>query len=399
MTTRSRLILGVTGAAGALGAVGLGLAAALTVGTTAVNAAPGVIDRLTPPGIQMLQGHPQGGAYVGLGLVPLTDQFRQQHGTSATAGLGIARVADGSPAAQAGIAAGSVLLTIDGTNVTSLQQARTSLEGKAAGATVSLGVQTGNAAPRTVQVTLAERPAPPARGDHQKPDGSQRPGPAALGTVASVSASAITVTRPDNTTATYQVTPQTRIMVRGTENATIANVAQGNRVAVVSTDGSSAAAIMVIPDGLPFPGPRGERPEGMPRPDGSQRPDGPQRPGGPQGERPDGMQRPGPATMGTVASVSASAITVTKQDNTTATYQVNAQTRIVVPGTPNATIANVTQGSRVAVVSPDGSNAAVIMVIPANAPERPTPGQRPDGPQRPDGAPGMPGRGGGPGGI
>jgi len=85
------------------------------------------------------------GGYLGIGLV--------FDGVNLT----IARVADGSPAALAGLQVNDVLVSIDGQQIQSGQQAQTILESKTPGQTVTLGIAR-NGQPLTITAMLTAPP-------------------------------------------------------------------------------------------------------------------------------------------------------------------------------------------------------------------------------------------------
>ncbi len=119
--------------------------------------------RPTPTATPPLTNTPNGSStksansgYLGIGLV--------SDGTS----LQIARVADGSPAAVAGLQVNDVLVSIDGQSVQSAQQAQTILAGKAPGQSVKLAL-IRNGQPLTVTATLTIAPTATIPGAAQTP--------------------------------------------------------------------------------------------------------------------------------------------------------------------------------------------------------------------------------------
>lgn len=94
--------------------------------------------------------------YLGIGLV--------FDGTN----LLIARVADGSAAASAGLQVNDVLVSIDGQQMQSAQQAQAALAGKAPGQSVTLAIMR-NGQPMTVTATLTAPPTLSAPGTAQTP--------------------------------------------------------------------------------------------------------------------------------------------------------------------------------------------------------------------------------------
>ncbi|MHB8628691.1 MAG: PDZ domain-containing protein [Aggregatilineales bacterium] len=119
--------------------------------------------RPTPTATPPLTNTPNGSStksansgYLGIGLV--------YDGTN----LQIARVADGSPAAVAGLQVNDVLVSIDGQPVQSAQQAQTILADKAPGQNVKLALMR-NGQPLTVTVTLTVSPTATIPGAAQTP--------------------------------------------------------------------------------------------------------------------------------------------------------------------------------------------------------------------------------------
>ena len=73
-------------------------------------------------------------------------------------GAKVTKVVDGSPAAQAGLAPDDVIISIDGTKISSMSAFVVALRGHHPGDSVSIEVMRG-AQPQTMVVTLAEKHA------------------------------------------------------------------------------------------------------------------------------------------------------------------------------------------------------------------------------------------------
>jgi S1-C subfamily serine protease len=83
----------------------------------------------------------------------------QVSGTTTTGGVQIAGTVDGSPAAAAGLAAGDVITSIDGTAVSSSEQLTELIQAHSVGDSVSVGYTTSAGAASTATVTLTAGPA------------------------------------------------------------------------------------------------------------------------------------------------------------------------------------------------------------------------------------------------
>ena len=156
--------------------------------------------------------------------------------------------------------------------------------------------------------------------------------PAAAGTVASVGDNTFTLTTPDKTTVTVNVSSTTTYRDPSVTTPTLANVTVGEHVAVFGTDTSNVVTATSVAIGDPTSG-------------GKRGPDGP---GGPGGSP--------PAAMGTVASVGDNTFTLATRDKTTVTVNVSSTTTYRDPSVTSPTLANVTVGEHVAVFGTDTSN-------------------------------------------
>jgi serine protease DegQ len=98
--------------------------------------------------------------YLGVGMQPvrLPEALRARLGRESDAAVIVVAVARESPAAQAGVTLGDVLVALDGQPVTDVRDVQTILGPERVGATVRASmVRAGE--PREVMVTIAERPA------------------------------------------------------------------------------------------------------------------------------------------------------------------------------------------------------------------------------------------------
>ena len=95
--------------------------------------------------------------YLGVGLAPLDQAARDQFGIKAPAGVVIASVGPGTPAAKAGLQPGDLVTAIDGDAVRDLGKLRNTIATRGAGNTVKLAVVRGGVS-KTLAVTLHELP-------------------------------------------------------------------------------------------------------------------------------------------------------------------------------------------------------------------------------------------------
>jgi S1-C subfamily serine protease len=113
-------------------------------------------------------------AFLGVGLEPITQGFRNQTGYNGQGGVGVIQVISGSGADQAGINPGDVILKMNGKAYSNRDQLSATIAKMHAGDKVTLEVWS-NGVKRNVQVTLGSRPAQSGYQDQQPPD--QEPGP------------------------------------------------------------------------------------------------------------------------------------------------------------------------------------------------------------------------------
>jgi S1-C subfamily serine protease len=135
------------------------------------NTVKRVVDQmLAHPGIT----EPPVQAFLGVGLEPITQGFRNQTGYNGQGGVGVIQVISGSGADQAGINPGDVILKMNGKAYSNRDQLSATIAKMHAGDKVTLEVWS-NGVKRNVQVTLGSRPAQSGYQDQQPPD--QEPGP------------------------------------------------------------------------------------------------------------------------------------------------------------------------------------------------------------------------------
>ena len=122
-------------------------------GTTVVIPSAIVTDEATR--VQRDGGSQQG--FLGISSLAVAIPERQRAGRSQSAGLLISQVAPGSPAEQAGLLVGDVVITFDGQPIQDAEDLLTRLRGNRIGSAVPLSVVRGLAVV-DVSVTVAERP-------------------------------------------------------------------------------------------------------------------------------------------------------------------------------------------------------------------------------------------------
>jgi putative serine protease PepD len=97
-----------------------------------------------------------GGGYLGVDITTLTPALRQQYGFTPTSGAVVLSVVSGSPAAKAGLVQGDVIVTINGTNITSSEDLQKIVQNAKAGQTMSITYYVGNSK-RTTSATLGSQ--------------------------------------------------------------------------------------------------------------------------------------------------------------------------------------------------------------------------------------------------
>jgi hypothetical protein len=98
------------------------------------------------------------GGFMGVRLIGITDDLRGHYGAPKDAGVLVAEVEAGSPAARAGIEVGDVITGVEGKSVTSTWEVLRTIRGKKGGETVDVEL-VRDRSPRKVTVTLDERKA------------------------------------------------------------------------------------------------------------------------------------------------------------------------------------------------------------------------------------------------
>jgi S1-C subfamily serine protease len=98
--------------------------------------------------------------YLGIFPVTITPALRAQFGLDVSEGVLLAQVASGSPAAQAGLQTGDIIVEADGKVMQAAQDLRAAINAHQIGDSISLGV-VRNGARQTVSAKLAESPPLP----------------------------------------------------------------------------------------------------------------------------------------------------------------------------------------------------------------------------------------------
>ena len=97
--------------------------------------------------------------YMGVGVVDITQQFAQANNLSIDHGAGIQQVAQGSPAAQAGLQPGDIIVKVGDVAINSSGDLTNALTQYAPGAAVPIAFYRGNTQKNTT-ITLGQRPGP-----------------------------------------------------------------------------------------------------------------------------------------------------------------------------------------------------------------------------------------------
>ncbi len=124
-----------------------------------------IADLLKHPGVH--QGTDSG--YIGIYMGPLTAGFKNQTGYSGSGGIGIDQVFSGSPADQAGLAPGDVILQADGKPMNDTKDLHDYIASKKPGDTIHLEVWS-QGAKKLVTIKVEEMPAGgvPVQGQQQQ---------------------------------------------------------------------------------------------------------------------------------------------------------------------------------------------------------------------------------------
>ena len=139
------------------------------------NTVKRVVDQMIAhPGIT----EPPVQAFMGVGLAPVTQGFRNQTNYHGKGGVGIVQVYSGSAADQAGINPGDVILKLNGKDYNDAKSLSAAISKMHAGDKVSLEIWS-QGAKRLVQITLGSRPAGAGYAPQQEPQqgNPDQPGP------------------------------------------------------------------------------------------------------------------------------------------------------------------------------------------------------------------------------
>jgi S1-C subfamily serine protease len=124
-----------------------------------------IAELLKNPGVH--QGTDAG--YIGIYMGPLTPGFKNQTGYTGDSGIGIGQVFSGSPADQAGLAPGDVILQADGKPMNDVKALHDYIASKKPGDTIKLEVWS-QGAKKLVSIKVEEKPAGgvPVNGQQQQ---------------------------------------------------------------------------------------------------------------------------------------------------------------------------------------------------------------------------------------
>ncbi len=98
----------------------------------------------------------KGGGYLGVDISTLTPALRQQYGFTPTQGAVVLSVVSGSPAANAGLVQGDVIVDINGTPITSAETLQNTVQKYKSGQQISITYYVGNSK-RTTTATLGSQ--------------------------------------------------------------------------------------------------------------------------------------------------------------------------------------------------------------------------------------------------
>ena len=204
--------------------------------------------------------------WMGVRIADITQRIQDHFGLTVDAGVVVISVATGSPADEAGVEVGDVILTINGDVVESAEQVVDAVRAQSPGTAVVLTVLRGEEE-LTLSVTLAERPLRTAhqgfghggfqlpsylrgllgrglpgnllQSEHQVlgPDGVTITVEVTYGTVQSVTETGLTVVRKDDQVVGFETTDETSVIVGG-RLINLSGLKEGSPVLVVKKDGS-----------------------------------------------------------------------------------------------------------------------------------------------------------------
>jgi S1-C subfamily serine protease len=96
-------------------------------------------------------------AYLGIQNQTVTEQLQQQFGLSRSSGVLVGGTGPGTPAADAGLQQGDIIVKVDTTDITNDADLYAILRAKKPGDTISITIDRAGQE-QTVQATLGERP-------------------------------------------------------------------------------------------------------------------------------------------------------------------------------------------------------------------------------------------------
>ena len=208
-------------------------------------------------------------AYLGVAVRPLTEQVRERLALPADlAGVLVVKAQRNSPAAEAGLQRGDVILSAGGVDVTTPQGLREAVLSKSPGDVLSIGYYRDGER-SSVDVTLAERPQRRAHGDRvQNPlkrflngfpkavdgsfrvlddDGEVHVYEMAQGSITEAGEGSLTIEKATGETATFDIGEDTVIVQNG-QTAELSDLEEGSRAVVLSVDGEVKAVVVGSPE-------------------------------------------------------------------------------------------------------------------------------------------------------
>jgi membrane-associated protease RseP (regulator of RpoE activity) len=207
-----------------------------------------------------------GRGQLGVQVQNITAQLKQQYNLSKDSGVVITQVESGSAADRAGLKAGDVIESVNGSDVSTVADATRAIVGSATGQQTVVKILRGsNEMTVNVQLTAAslfpgfenlppavqERLQQLAQAGNLTPEQLQSLGTSyqnnlRVGTVKSIDSTSISITLLETTTdVTYALNGMTQYRA-GLNQITVTDIAVGNTVAVLSLDGKTALAVLII---------------------------------------------------------------------------------------------------------------------------------------------------------
>ena len=215
-------------------------------------------------------------AYLGLAVQPLTEQIRERLGLPTNLeGAVVVKAQRGSPAAEAGLHRGDVILSAGGVHVASPADLREAVRGMEPGDVLPIAYYRDGER-HSVAVTLAERPHRNGGGGGDQPanplrrflsifpkavdgsfrvlgdDGEIQVYEMAQGSITEVGAASLTIEKATGETVTFDIGEDTIIVLNG-ETAELSDLEEGAHAVVLSVDGE-VKAVMVGSPRSPRPG-------------------------------------------------------------------------------------------------------------------------------------------------